>query len=285
MCIHSPSACESHSRAFISLGLIFAVLVIAILAGGGAWYAANQSAGPSLPMEATSTTEPARPSVRDNRIFWAEPFTGHAPLSVHYFISDGSGLSGVHSIDFGDGWSTPVSLCSGTCPSSAQLAPSHRYMSPGTYVASLRSERWGVISTTSITVDDSEGVSDRRADPYFGGGSVSDQGGLVIDIGVRQPDRKGEITLTGWALHSIITGATHIFGQVTGGSLKHDITLSAQGEGGISIWTARTGTDSGTEGNEYKVFLGSDPIWNQTHDVLQLIDPNGRVVDTYTYSY
>lgn len=56
MCVHPRSACDSHSRAFISLGIVLATVVVAMLAGGGAWYAAKQGSRAVPIVEIASTT-------------------------------------------------------------------------------------------------------------------------------------------------------------------------------------------------------------------------------------
>lgn len=126
------------SRGFISLGLILAIIVIAALAGGGAWYASRHIQAPTAAQESTATTtERTASSFQLPKGFLATPLSGPAPLKVTFLAKNG-----LFWVDFGDGSSTGM-ITVYDCPaqiadqSGACVGVTHTYAAAGIFTAHI----------------------------------------------------------------------------------------------------------------------------------------------------
>lgn len=140
--------------------------------------------------------------------------------------------------------------------------------------------------TTNSTTPGTQNTEAHFASGKYELKSESDKEGWVRDgWELTVVPRAGVIDFTGWSLHSKISGASFTFGKVTpiGTSETINIVLDSSQEGALLIHTAKNKKAYTGGGNEYHVFLGENPAWNRESDTIELISPDGRIVDTYSY--
>jgi len=91
--------------------------------------------------------------------------------------------------------------------------------------------------------------------------------------------------ITGWSVRSMQSGKNFTIGTIRS-SVGGERTLRViVGEDVAAfIHTVGSPTKNYSAENEYHLYFGESSVaWGKTHDAIQLVNPAGEIVDTYTY--